>query len=92
MTIFEQGFIDKCAEAGVDPDFLVKLAQGTNVLGKVTGGAKDYSGIADTVAAPNQKPVPKNYVHPASPASKPLKPAEQQAKDNRDKLRKLNPR
>lgn len=43
---YAQGFIDKCAERGVDPDRLIKLAQDPSLLSTLLGN----SGIQDTAS------------------------------------------
>lgn len=38
--IYDQGFIDKCAERGVDPEALIKLAAKAGLIKKVVGAGK----------------------------------------------------
>jgi hypothetical protein len=55
MTPYEQGFIDKCAEYGIDP---VKLAAvTTNQYGTVNWGAKDIPPIYHTDPTKRQQPL-----------------------------------
>jgi hypothetical protein len=57
MTPFEQGFMDKCAELGVDPAALVKAAAvrfnpALKLLNRIRRSATEFDGAYRTLTAP----------------------------------------
>ena len=63
MTPYEQGFIEKCAAAGVDPEELIKFAQWSalyNGLGRGLGAPSSPVGLIN--AAPDKNTLQKGWL------------------------------
>jgi len=63
LTAYEQGFVDKCAELGVDPAVLVKAAAGTGAAAQVP--ATDLQRYLDQYRATDAEPVTNPLKHTA---------------------------